>query len=116
MIPTNSPIAVRAHIFSTLNADVNRLVGFAPDPTLEVWRNECPLACPVPSLAPRMGIAGACLSTIVPVRIGFSTNSASTTTAKFARAAAKNTPCQLPVASFSTFDSGTKKADVPLAV
>src|SRR5271169_1670225 len=49
-------------------------------------------------------------------RIGLSTNSASATTTRFMMAVTTNTMCQLPVASFTMLATGTKKADVPLAV
>src|SRR5689334_8664394 len=50
------------------------------------------------------------------MRIGSSTNSASTTTSMFIAAAARNTDSHDPVAVFSTLASGTRNADVPFAV
>src|SRR5690348_362776 len=50
------------------------------------------------------------------MRIGRNTNSASTTTSIFIAAATRKTDAQPPAAVFSTFASGTRNADVPLAV
>jgi hypothetical protein len=49
-------------------------------------------------------------------RIGRSANKASSTTAKFMSAVTTKTEFQLPVASLSTFASGTRKAESPFAV
>jgi len=50
------------------------------------------------------------------VRIGLSTNKASATTTKFISAVTTNTMCQLPVAPLIRLATGTRKAEVPLAV
>src|ERR1700730_17918732 len=53
---------------------------------------------------------------IARARIGLSTNSAKATTAKFISAVTTNTMCQLPVADLIKLATGTRKAEVPLAV
>ena len=49
------------------------------------------------------------------IRIGRTTNKAAATTRIFRIDATTNTACQLPVCVFSTFASGTTKADIPFA-
>jgi hypothetical protein len=53
---------------------------------------------------------------MVLMRIGFSTTSAMTAATILSTAATRNTTFQLPVATCSTFASGTRSDAVPLAV
>ena len=53
---------------------------------------------------------------ICRARSGLSTNNAKPTTMKFISAVTANTICQLPVDVLIRLATGTKKAEVPLAV
>ena len=53
---------------------------------------------------------------IIRARIGLRTNKANATTSMFMMAVNKNTICQLPVETLIMLATGTRNADVPLAV